>query len=173
MNLFVLDNDMAQLADYHSDTHTSSQPKEGLQIMCFVHHWFKRPCGDTFTDGTPLYKPNKAHMKHPCTLWAMQSLDNYHWTRDYVIAVAEEKWRRYDKPHRCGHLVQLLPDPPASCFATTGLTPFAIAVKGYDFLRKLDPVVAYRSYYVLDKFPNENIRWDRRGGKPDFFTASY
>ena len=41
------------------------------------------------------------HMKHPCTLWAAKSEDNFLWLTDYFAYLLEEYTSRYHKEHKC------------------------------------------------------------------------
>ena len=111
---------------------------ETAQILCTVSHKFgvKAP-----------YKP--AFHKHPCILWAGESLENWLWLKELGLELNNEYQHRYSckKAHKSAIVIANLITPP---IPSLGVTPFAQAmpdkykVKGY-------PIKAYRNYYIDDK----------------------
>lgn len=134
MNVFILDEDKKQSVIYHPDKHIVKMPLEGTQLLCSVLH---------YTNEAPdwVYKPT--HTKHPCAIWAMDSLDNWLWLQDYVILMGAEYTYRYGKTHKSVELAKKLPKPTID---SKGLTPFVKCVP--EELRSLSVVEAYRQYFI-------------------------
>jgi hypothetical protein len=152
MNIFVLDLDPKKCAEYHVDSHVSKMNIELAQIMCTVLNeiGYSSP-----------YKTT--HTKHPCTLWAKQSLSNYLWLRELSLELHKEFQYRYNKTHKSGIVAKSLPIPN---LPDIGLTPFAQAMP--DQYRHEDAVTAYRSYYHGEKASFST--W-KNGNIPEWFLT--
>ncbi len=139
MNIFVLDRDPSQAARWHFDKHVTKMLLESCQILCTALHQ------NTGLQDIP-YKP--AHAKHPCTIWASASRENFEWLCYLAIGLNDEYEYRYGKLHKCKIVLDY-------CIAhidhlrSVGLTPFAQAMP--DEFKAQDAVVAYRNYYNLGK----------------------
>ena len=142
---------------------------ESAQMLSTVHHIHQ-----TSTPGflSLLYKP--CHQKHPCTLWAAESLDNYTWLWQHYHALSKEYTKRYGKQHAAyhkpitmsnGHVECLGPiiHPsliPRNGFEKRGLTPFAIAMKQYpQCIVPGNAVESYRNYYRVAK--KDFAKWSK------------
>jgi hypothetical protein len=138
MNIFVLDEEPRTCAEYHCDKHVVKMILETAQMMCTVLN--------ELGHNTP-YK--STHSKHPCTLWLKQSLANYNWTLRLVKYLNREYQERYNKTieHKSWGVVRSL--PTKILLPDTELTPFAQAMP--DEYKNVDPVIAYRTYYINDK----------------------
>jgi hypothetical protein len=94
------------------------------------------------------------HPSHPCTIWTMQSSDNYRWHVQHYRALAVEYTQRYGKIHGSwqnrdigSHLIELPHNIPDG-----DRTPFAIAMKHYpECIVPDDPIQSYRNYYNVAK----------------------
>ena len=69
MNIFFLDYDPKKCAQYHLDKHVVKMIVETAQMLYSVH-WFLE-----LSLPSSAYK--KAHINHPCSIWARTSLENY------------------------------------------------------------------------------------------------
>ena len=90
MNIFVVDEDPVVAAQQLCDKHVVKMILESAQMLCTValeHGYEDAP-----------YK--KAHPKHPCTLWAGKSAENWQWLITHGLAMAEEYTRRYGRQHK-------------------------------------------------------------------------
>ena len=76
INIFLLDYNVTQCAQYHCDKHIVKMPLETTQMLSTVH-WRYENKGP--------YLP--VHEKHPCTLWAGQTVENYVWLWRLGIAL--------------------------------------------------------------------------------------
>lgn len=145
MNIFVLDLDPKKCAQYHCNSHVSKMNVESAQIMCTVLSELGYEVA---------YKPT--HAKHPCTLWAKESLSNYLWLRELSLELHLEFQYRYGKTHKSGLVIEQLPIP--TNLPDIGLTPFAQAMP--EILRDKDAVQAYRDYYRFCK--TDLLKYKRR-----------
>jgi len=137
MNIFVLDWDQRRCATWHCDKHIVKMPLETCQMLSTVHH--------RYTGDGP-YLP--VHQKHPCTLWAGQTVENYRWLWRLGWELCKEYTWRYDKIHGCQRVLAILRCPPLELQAR-GFTPPAQAMP--DEYKHADPVVAYQNYYINEK----------------------
>ena len=149
MNIFVLDLDHTQNAQYHVQTHVVKMPTEAAQMLSTVVR------ANGISEGF-----NSTHPNHPCTKWAGHSIENWLWLRDYGLAL-EEEWRyRYGhswaKNHKSCDVIRSLSVPK---LPSRGLTPFALAMD--DVFRSPDAVASYRLFYQARKIHLAN--WGNRG----------
>jgi hypothetical protein len=99
-------------------------------------------------NGVTLYKPT--HTKHPCTIWAGKSHQNYQWLLNHAVGLYCEYTRRYGKIHKSSHVVRVMAQLEEKCpLPDIGLTPFAQAMP--DQYKDANAVVAYRNYYIGEK----------------------
>lgn len=93
------------------------------------------------------YKPT--HQRHPCTLWAGASLDNWNWLRSLALHLDEEYRFRFERrhSHRSAIVARGLPAPPLRAL---GLTEFAQAMPP-EYRVPGDAVRAYRGFYLAAK----------------------
>lgn len=151
MNIFILDYDLKKNAEYHCDQHVNKMILEAAQMLCTV----------AASNGI-LNVPYKAtHPKHPCTLWAGSSMDNYMYLCDYAYYLNEEAKRRYARKtdHKSWTVIESLDFPKLE---SKGLTTFAKAMPE-EFKKITDPVEAYRAYYRTKEFAT----W--KNGKPNWY----
>lgn len=135
MNIFVLDEDIEKSAQYHCDRHVNKMILEGTQMLCTVLQQIGKEA------------PYKAtHENHPCTIWTGESLSNWKWLRDFIIALNLEKRFRYGGLHKSAVVAVMLEEPDIE---DVGLTPFAQAMPST--YKNKDVVKAYRAYYRCEK----------------------
>lgn len=154
MNIFVVSKDPIIAAKSLNDRHIVKMPLETAQMLSAVADRYGHPS---------LYKVS--FKKHPCTLWAGDSYDNWMWLIKHGIALSEEYTARFGKIHTCESVIKWYLEnnygPPESL---KGLTPFAQAMP--DEYRHENPVVAYRAYYLGDK------QFFKDGKRPTWKNAS-
>jgi len=138
MNIFLLDNDIEQCAKYHCDQHVGKMILESAQLLCTAlnQRGFTTPYRST-------------HVRHPCTLWVGDSLDNFQWLVRLSYALNDEYCWRYDKKknHASIAVVKQIEDAE---FPSLGLTPFAQAMP-LQYKDRDDAVAAYRRFYCGEK----------------------
>lgn len=138
MNIFVLAQDLTRCAQYHCDKHVVKMILESAQILCTVLHQQGQDAP---------YKPT--HMKHPCVLWAGESLDNWLWLQDLTDALNEEFQYRFDhaKPHRSALVARTLDRPN---ILAKGITDRPQTMPD-QYKAPGDVVAAYRRFYLHEK----------------------
>ena len=164
MNIFKLHESPILSAQFQCDKHVVKMPLESAQMLCTAHRILD---GD---DADPsLYKI--AHKNHPCTLWTMESIANYHWHYNHWVALCKEYTYRYGKEHlsftKFSEILKVQPrNIPIGI-----LTPFRLAMgSNPECMFDGDPVKSYREYYKTkkDKF---NMVWPKRE-IPNWFLTS-
>ncbi len=153
MNIFVLDDNIKQCAQYHCDQHVVKMILESVQLMCTALN------KKGFT--TP-YK--STHIKHPCVLWVEESYDNFLWLRNLTLALNDEYKYRYEKlqDHKSISTLTAINDIH---YPAMGLTPFAQAMPD-QYKIKNNAILAYRQFYLAEK--SRFARWTKRE-QPDWF----
>ena len=74
-----------------------------------------------------LYKA--AHMKHPCTLWAMETAGNYEMgISDVLYILVIEYNYRYGKSHKTDMLDGWIAYPPSNINPSQEITPMPLAM---------------------------------------------
>lgn len=137
MNIFILDWDHTICAQWHCDKHVVKMPLETAQMLSTVHWRYG-------VDG-----PYKAvHQKHPCTLWAGQTVENYRWLWQLGMALCHEYTYRYQKVHACQRVLAIMRCPPIDLQAR-GFTRPAQAMP--DEYKHHDARLAYQQYYIGEK----------------------
>lgn len=139
MNIFILDEDPYQAAKMLCDKHVVKMCLETAQIMSTIN-------------GGP-YK--STHEKHPCVLWASETIGNYRWLAKHGIGIAREYFARFGKVHKSEEVILALEWPVLS-LPTGSLTPFVLAMP--DVFKSEDPVESYRNYYMTKK---DFCKWTR------------
>ena len=145
MNIFVVDEDPIVAATMLCDKHNIKMILESAQMLCSA-----LPSARNYQmyNGVTLYKP--AFMKHPCTLWAGKSHQNYQWLLRHAVGLYCEYTQRYGKIHKSEHVIKVMAQLEARCpLPDIGLTPFAQAMP--EQYRCEDAVTAYRKYYIGEK----------------------
>ena len=134
MNIFYLDKNIEYCAQAHFDCHVVKMILESAQILCTV-------CLQHHVDA-----PYRAtHQKHPCTLWAGESLDNWLWLKQLGLVLDQEYQFRFGhtKSHRSASVIDSLKLPPLPHLGVTE-RPQAMPVQ---YRIPGDPIGAYRQYY--------------------------
>lgn len=150
MNIFILHPDQSLCAKYHCDKHIVKMPLETTQMLCSVHWRY---------NSTAPYLD--VHAKHPCTLWAGETVDNYKWLWDFGIELCKEYTFRYERTHACEKVLAIIKNPPVE-LNKEGTTIFPQAMP--EEYKHKDPVVAYREYYKHEK--RRFAKWKKRKTPP-------
>lgn len=108
------------------------------------------------------YKLN--HAKHPSTLWAAESYNNWSNLMIHALALASEYSQRFGKVHKCVEILsQMNKNVIPSKFPTDKPTPLRLAMP--DEFRTNNPVKSYRDYYAT----KERMRYPKNK-VPDWFV---
>lgn len=184
MNLFILDKDPVKAAQLQCDRHVVKMIVESAQMLSTAHRML---------DGVPELRPSKSgktntkywvhpdaeledklyravHMHHPCTVWTMQSNNNYNWHWVHFDALCKEYTYRYGKIHKTDTLLrEILYRPPAN-IPVGYLTRQPLAMKSNPECMFEDVVKSYRAFYQTkqDRF---KMVWTKRE-TPDWFQVA-
>ena len=159
MNIFVLHRDPVVAAQMQCDRHVVKMVMESAQMLCTAVN---------VLGGETPYKT--AHVNHPCSVWARQSLGNFIWLYDHGMALAKEYTHRYGKVHKSQDVIQhclkqwaqndtvQLNDPRT--------TPHPLCMP--DEYKTTDVVESYRSFYIGDK--SRFAQWNKTRPAPQWWA---
>ena len=150
MNIFLLNWDIETNAQWHCDKHVVKMPLETTQMLSTVYH--------RYTNDGP-YKP--VHQKHPCTLWAGETVLNYLYLHKLGIALCKEYTYRYRRKHACEKVLALIPEPPVELKQRGYTKPYQAMPEEY---KDDNPIIAYRNYYINEKA--RFCKWKKRSIPP-------
>jgi len=192
MNRFIIENTPKECAMSHCDKHVPKMVVEEAQMLCTVHRLldgqltmvdaFDKQGNQVYLkSGEPRMKKHwilsderestlykAAHMKHPCTLWAMETLGNYKWAVQMFIALCDEYTHRYGKDHKSESLVPWLMIPPDKINPSLELTPMPLAMGANpECIDHHDVIGSYRKFYQTKQHRFKMV-WSKRP-VPDWF----
>jgi hypothetical protein len=162
MNIFYIDKDPVQAAQWMVDKHVVKMILESAQLLSTAHRLLdgEQVMGKTKTgrnakrwilkDAREPVVYQATHINHPSAVWCRQSVENYNWLADHLHALLGEYTYRYGKKHKVqGDLSYMLMSPPKNLqeYDMT-LMPSAMAD---EYKISNDPIVNYRNYYKLGK----------------------
>ncbi len=170
MNIFILSKDPKEAAMFLCDKHAGGKMAvESAQMLSTAHRLLD---GVQFVDSSSgrrikrwkldnsrdsiLYKAT--HVNHPCTLWTMQTNNNYNWHWTHFVALCEEYTHRYGKTHRSETLLKETLKTPPNNIPFGPLTTFPQAMP--DECKLPNSVDAYRKYYLEKK--KSFAKWTNR-----------
>ena len=147
MNIFYLSEDPNQAAKYMYNKHVVKMILESAQLLCTAH---------IISDGETADVPYKAtHKNHPSAIWARESVSNYIWLYDHMIALGNEYTRRYGKKH-----LTILKCSGALCKAPKNITKIDLTPMPQcmpdQYKVPGDSVAAYWNYYEAEKVNVKN-----------------
>jgi len=165
VNIFFLDEDPRQCAEWMVDRHVVKMIVETAQLLSTAHRLLDGQevqlelekngrtrrkkvwvLGDRRND--VLY--NATHINHPSAVWVRESVSNYNWLVDHLFALGDEYTHRYGKKHatlvKLGYEIQ---SPPLALKEWDWTKPKCAMADEY--IISDDPVVNYRNYYKHGK----------------------
>ena len=143
MNIFYLDEDPRQCAEWMVDKHVVKMILETAQLLSTAHRELD---GDENVD-PDLYR--KTHKNHPSAKWVRQSNNNYTWTWCLLNELCIEYTKRYGKIHATEtKLLQKLYSQPKNIQVGHLTQPPQCMPDEY---KTLDYVQAHRNYYLGGK----------------------
>ena len=153
MNIFYLDKDPNKAAILQYNKHVVKMILESAQMLCTAHH-------ETYPSDDIPYK--KAHVNHPSTIWARQSLQHYYWLYDHMMALGDEYTKRYNKKHltitKCEDVLSKF--PPLLKDALYG-DPIDMPQCMPDEYKDECSVQAYWNYYIGEKHTVANLKTEK------------
>ena len=142
MNIFYLDRDPYKAASYVYDKHKVKMILESAQMLCTAHRYYGN-------EDVP-YKT--AHLNHPSSIWCRQSIPNYMWLYNHMLALGKEYTKRYNRTHltitKCKEPLSVSPegiDTYVSFTEPPQCMPDEYKVEG-------DSLSAYWNYYEQEKY---------------------
>ena len=162
MNIFYVDHDPMQAAEYMVDKHVVKMILESAQLLSTAHRVLdgietegksktgrkaKRWVLPDARDGV-IYMAT--HINHPSAVWCRQSVQNYDWLVDHMFALMREYTHRYGKTHKCyGEISYMLQSPPKN-LKEWEWTPMPSCMAD-EYIISEDPLTNYRNYYIMGK----------------------
>lgn len=184
MNIFVLSKNPVEAAQLQCNRHIVKMIVESAQMLSTAH----RMLDGVLTTGPSnsgkriskkwihpdqkleqiLYKA--VHIHHPCTVWTMQSNNNYTWHWIHFTALCDEYTYRYGKIHSTDTLLRdVLKQLPRN-IPVGYLTKQPLAMKSNPECMNLNNVVeSYRAFYQTKQARFKMI-WTKRP-IPDWFQV--
>lgn len=112
MNIFYLDRDVYQCAQFHVDKHVIKMILEYSQILSTTHRVLD---GFVLNDDRESLLYKATHVNHPSTIWCRSASENYLWLSRLLKALCSEYTYRYEKVHKCERIglvkiLERLPD---------------------------------------------------------------
>lgn len=152
MNIFYLDDDPRNAAQYACDKHVVKMILETAQLLSTAHHVLDNCAKEG------LYKPT--HQNHPSAVWVRQSHLHYEWLFEYWRHLHDEwayRWR-HSHVHKSWR----------TCASTLKRLPHRVPIGGFQQPPLCMPpqyhvpnaVSAYRDYYAWEK--RHIATWTRR-----------
>lgn len=175
MNIFILSENPVEAAQLQCNKHIVKMPLESAQMLSTAHRildgiqtlgksksgkrnvkLYVHPEHDDL-----LYKA--VHHNHPCTVWTMETSENYKWHYEHFVSLCDEYKYRYGREHESFRkLKDILKNPPKNISKTNQLTQFPLAMNSNpECMFRDDPVKSYRMFYQTkqDRF---NMLWQPR-----------
>jgi hypothetical protein len=158
MNIFVIDHNPTQSAQWLCDAHCNKMVLESAQMLanCFSP--------EVLADAPKTKKGTVrrySYFNHPCSIWVRESHANFDWLCRHSIAMEHERLERGFNPHFSYEFIKWAYDnrflamPELMRYEQT---EFAVAIaddknckKVVDNFDELDRIAQYRLYYKYDK----------------------
>jgi hypothetical protein len=116
--------------------------------MCSTAHWA--------TGSSAPYK--KAHLNHPSTKWARESIQHYRWLVRHGLEICDEFEKRYNKIHATKAVLQWLeqnePNIPDNGFVAP---PQCMD----DIYKSENTLNSYRVFYIEEKIKKKHLKYDK------------
>jgi hypothetical protein len=178
MNIFILSTNPVLAAIQQCNAHILKMPVESAQMLSTAHRILDgtKTIGKSKTGRKTTYfeHPDNIlykciHMHHPCTVWTMESSENYRWHYQHWIALCREFEHRYGKVHKSFSLLSERLSVLPKNIPAGPMTPFALAMGTHEHLKDhSDPVKSYREFYKT-KRERFVMKWTNRS-TPEWFS---
>jgi hypothetical protein len=174
MNIFAVDQCPIKSAKQLPDKHVTKMILESAQMLSIVfsdHYWGIGTISKV--DGTPFKTAKGAFKKHPCTIWAAESVANCAWLIQHACALCSEFRHRYGHSHKlekslfeAKRLFHRVTGEDITCY--NNVVRFARAMPDeFKLDTSIDDVDAYRMYVASKDWVADNyLRCPER--KPDW-----
>jgi Pyrimidine dimer DNA glycosylase len=158
VNIFVTDECPRISAKNLCDRHVPKMVLESAQMLSNAFHKL----------GDAMKAPYRMLMiKHPCSVWTLESRQNYEWLLEHAFAISDEYTKRYNKTHACLKVLQQCKD---------GLNDFRFESHPKTSYKQVMPLIyrnsstiyAYRSYI---KGAKSFAKWEKGTDKPSWYNS--
>ena len=148
MNIFATSPCPIESAVCLPDRHIVKMPVECCQMLSIVASakWGHGYGDLSKSDQTPYKTDRGAFRNHPCTKWALESVDNTYWLIQWGLNLSKEYHMRYNKTHSCYATLTEAYDlfPKGNII---NVTAFARAMPDeFKFDTSIDTFTAYKKY---------------------------
>ena len=155
MNIFILDENPVRAARMQCDRHVVKMTLETAQMLSTAINEL---------GGQSPYKT--AHVNHPCSVWARQSVENFRWLYRHGMALSLEYTKRYGKIHKSEAVIRQSLDALSTVSMTPGeRTPFPLCMP--DEYKCNDAVESYRRFYIGEKA--RFAQWNKTTQSPSWW----
>jgi Pyrimidine dimer DNA glycosylase len=137
MQIFYLDSDPEQCAQYHCNKHVVKQIVESCQLLSTTVRLLGHDYG---------YKA--CYVNHPMRKWVGESSLNFTWLLQMSLELCKEYTFRYGKTHKTFYVLDNMPIPLSKMRLDS--TPIPLCMPD-DCKIVSNPVESYRKYYLLYK----------------------
>ena len=175
MNIFVLNENPIVAARQHCDKHVVKMILESAQMLSTAHRILDGDeervpsvSGKTMSRYWRLndYREpilyRAVHMKHPCTIWSMESSANYKWHYQLFEELCDEFTYRYGKVHSTDRKLRSILKRLPNNIPFKERTPFKLAMGSNPECMDYDnPVQSYRDFYRT-KQERFSMTWKKR-----------
>lgn len=192
MNIFVLHEDPVIAAQMQCDKHVPKMLVESAQMLSTAHRvldgkLMKKPSksGKTMQKYWCLYEGaddleaellyyKAVHVGHPCTVWTMESSENYRWHWEHMKALADEYTYRFStekvpyKTHKTQREVLWPLQATPRNIPVGAMTPFKLAMQSNPECMFQDSIKSYRAFYQT-KQHRMPMLWEKGRDKPSWF----
>lgn len=165
MNIFFLDEDPRQCAEWMVDKHVVKMILETAQLLSTAHRYIdglevrlelekngrtRKKSVWVLDDDRNDVLYNCTHINHPSAIWTRESVSNYNWLVDHLFALGDEYTFRYGKKHETiRKLGWMISSPPHGLREWDWTTPPSAMADEY--IVGDDPIENYRNYYKHGK----------------------
>lgn len=151
MNIFAIYDSPIESAIYLVDKHVVKMPLETAQLLCNAF---------ALNNSHKLTPYKHTHLKHPCSIWASESEENYDWLCLHGLELCNEYSERYDKIHKSQNIINWCCNNRPK-FSKKTLSTFACAMPDLYKISQ-EPTLCYQEYYRVGKkhlhsWKNNNI----------------
>jgi hypothetical protein len=157
MNIFATSDCPEQSAIVLPDQHINKMPVECCQMLAYVASPYYKNYGTLpRINGEPYKTTNLAHLRHPCTKWAAESIHNASWLIYHAFMLLEEFERRYGHKHGSYETLLVAYNMfPEGKFSL--ITPFARSMDDvFKFDTTIDTFTAYKRYIASKPWVRNN-----------------
>ena len=160
MNIFFLDKTPDMSAKYLCDKHVPKMLLETCQMLSTAVQKYVGRIED-------LYKP--AYPKHPSTIWAGTTRNNFVWLLEHGNEINYQYEIRYNKKHKSKRILDIIQDRGYDSEIPLGnsewITDPPLCMP--EDCKRDCYIFSYRKYYMDYKRPF--AKWDKLNNKPDWW----